>query len=1072
MKSVHGAGLAPLVMLAVALVPRLSAQSPTGSAINVVVVSTAHADSGIAASVTVTDLRTGRQIERSTAASGRVLIENLTPGGPYTVEARAISFQPAVLRNVMLALGQRLGVTVTLTPEAVQLAEVTVVADANPLLSAGRTGPAHTVTDTMVQRLPVLNRDFVDLIQTAPEVSGTAVSSENNRYNNILIDGGTDNDYFGLSRGTGAPGGQIGVRSLPLDAVQEFQVQVAPFDVRQDNFTGGEVNAITRSGTNSFHGSASLFYQGQSLVGKDSSGASYPDFSNWQYSLSGGGPIIRDRLLFFVAGDLRYVTTPWTGPTIAPGSDVGISVATADSFTAILNGYALAPGSYGAYTTHNNSGNLFAKLSAPLGKAGLLEGSLTYADGQIQDTLAPPRTIGGDYRLTSAGFQPASTQWSGRARWTTVAGSRVSNELLATYIGVDEPRTATVDYPAVLVSNVGEPGFASARLIAGADPSSQELALTQRAFVLNDNATYDLGRHVVMAGLATEFMHFDFSSLSSAIGQYQFNNLTAFEAGTTARFIRSIPLRPGGETASFGVTRLGGYVQDRWQATPALTLTLGLRVTVPIFTTTPTVDSALLASPLAVNTGSFIGASAQWSPRAGFNWSFRPGSALRGGLGLFSGNIPYVWASFAYTQTGNDVVTLNCSGAAAPAFNPDPDTQPTSCVTAVTPAVPTVTYFAPGFRQPQSLKFSLGLDHQLPKGFVLSLDGLYDEGLDRMYISDANLTGPVATLAGEGGRVQYGTIAASSAAGALPAVTPAKVTTAFGPVLQNSNVNGDYAWLVTAQVRRTFARWLALNVAYTHSEAMDHMSLRDAQTVSNYGFVPVDGTLASRKLATSVFSTPNKVTISGTANLPVGFALSLTYIGRSGLPFTYIVNGDANADGVGNRSGAFDRQQNDAVYVPTDATDISVVRDSVTTAPATVLVPDPAGLAKLESFIAANSCLTDARGAILSRNSCRNPWVNQLNLRLAKRFAFARTQGINLTFDIFNFLNLLSSDWGLVRETGSFASAGTENVPMLKLRGQDAANGRNLYEVTLPPTNVINSNLSRWRMQLGARYSF
>ena len=591
-------------------------------------------------------------------------------------------------------------------------------------------------------------------------------------------------------------------------------------------------------------------------------------------------------------------------------------MATADSFTSILNGYALAPGSYGTYTTHNNSGNLFAKLSAPLKGAGLLEGSFNYANGQIQDTLAPPRTIGGDYRLTSAGFQPASTQWSGRARWTTVAGSRISNELLATYIGVNEPRTATVDYPAVLVSNVGEPGFASARLIAGADPSSQELALTQRAFVLNDNATYDLGRHVVMAGLATEFMHFDFSSLSSAIGQYQFNNLTAFEAGTTARFIRSIPLRPDGETANFGVTQLGGYVQDRWQATPALTLTLGLRVTVPIFTTTPTVDSALLASPLAVNTGSFIGTSAQWSPRVGFNWSFRPGSALRGGVGLFSGNIPYVWASFAYTQTGNDVVTLNCSGAAAPAFNPDPATQPTSCVTAVTPAVPTVTYFAPGFRQPQSLKFSLGLDHQLPKGFVLSLDGLYDEGYDRMYISDANLTGPVGTLAGEGGRVEYGTIAASSAAGALPAVTPSKVTTAFGPVLQNSNVNGDYAWLVTAQVRRTFAQWLALNVAYTHSEAMDHMSLRDAQTVSNYGFVPVDGTLASRKLATSVFSTPNKVTISGTANLPVGFALSLTYIGRSGLPFTYIVNGDANADGVGNRAGAFDRQQNDAVYVP------------------------------------------------------------------------------------------------------------------------------------------------------------
>jgi len=1066
--------LAPMAVLVLTLAaaPSLRAQSPTGAAINVTVVSAAHADSGVVATVTVTDLRSGRRIERLTTPSGRVLIENLTAGGPYIVEAKAVSYRPATLQNVMLALGQRLGVTISLAPEAVQLAEVTVVADANPLMSAGRTGPAHTVTDTMIQRLPVLNRDFVDLIQTAPEVSGTAVGGENNRYNSILIDGGTDNDYFGLSRGTGAPGGQIGVRSLPLDAVQEFQVQVAPFDVRQDNFVGGGVNAVTRSGTNRYHGSASVFYQGQSLVGNDSSGAGYPDFSNWQYSLSAGGPIIRDRLQFFVAGELRNVTTPWTGPTIATGSDVGISVATADSFTTLLQGYGLAPGSYGAYTVHNNSGNVFAKVSAPLKGAGLLEGSFNYADGQIADTLAPPRTIGGDYRLTSAGFQPASTQWSGRARWTTVAGSRVSNELLATYLGVDEPRTPTVDYPAVFVSNVGETGFASARLIAGADPSSQDLSLNQRAFVLNDNATYDLGRHVIMAGLSTEFMNFNFTSLSSAIGQYQFNNLTAFEAGTAARFIRSIPLRPGGETANFGVTQLGGYVQDRWQATPALTLTLGLRVTIPIFTTTPTVDSALLASPLAVNTGNFIGTSPQWSPRLGFNWALDAATSLRGGAGLFSGNVPYSWVSFAYTQTGNDVVTLNCSGAAAPAFNPDPATQPTACATAVTPAVPTVTYFSPGFRQPQSLKLSLGLDHQLPKGFVLSLDALFDRGYDRMYISDVNLSGPVGTLTGEGGRVEYGTIAASSQRGALPTATPGRVTPAFGPVLHNSNINGDYTWLATVQVRRNFAQWLALNAAYTYTDAKDHMSLRDAQTVSNYGFVPVDGTLASRNLSTSVFSTPSKITVSGTANLPVGFAISLTYIGRSGLPYTYIVNGDANADGVGNRAGAFDRQQNDPVYVPKDAADISVVRDSVTTGTTTVLVPDPAGLAKLESFISSDPCLSTALGTLLARNACRNPWVNQLNLRLAKRFGFGGSQGLNVTFDIFNFLNLLSSDWGLVRETGSFASAGGENVPMLKLRGQDVAAGRNLYEVTLPARNVINSNLSRWRMQLGVRYSF
>jgi len=175
---------------------------------------------------------------------------------------------------------------------------------------------------------------------------------------------------------------------------------------------------------------------------------------------------------------------------------------------------------------------------------------------------------------------------------------------------------------------------------------------------------------------------------------------------------------------------------------------------------------------------------------------------------------------------------------------------------------------------------------------------------------------------------------------------------------------------------------------------------------------------------------------------------------------------------VGNRAGAFDRQQNDAVYVPVDLADASIVRDSVTTGTATVLVPDPAGGARLNEYIDAQGCLQRARGTIMERNGCRNPWQNILNARVGWQLVIHGRQTMDFTLDVFNLLNLLSSSWGLIRETGNFASAGGENVPLLKLRGQDAANGRNLYEVTLPPTNVINIEASRWRLQLGARYAF
>ncbi|HEY7681793.1 MAG TPA: TonB-dependent receptor [Gemmatimonadales bacterium] len=1043
-----------------------AAQGPTSAAIEGRVVSSAE-PGGVPALITVTDQRTGRHLERESGTDGRFRFEGLTPGGPYTVLARLPGYQPTEVADLTLVLGQRLRLDLSLEPQPVALDTIMVMAAAGGGLAQGRTGPSFLVSDTAVRRLPLVNRDFVGLIQTAPEINGTSVASANNRYNNIQIDGAADNDYFGLSRGTGAPGGQIGVRSLPLEAVREFQALVAPFDVTQGDFLGGRINAVTQSGTNRFHGAVFNYYQGSGLTGKDTTGLRATDFSDWQFGAGIGGPVIRDRLHFFVAGELRRRNAPFTGPAIGRGTGAGISIDSVQKFMATLQSYNLDPGSFAPYTTHDRSGNLFMKLSALLGRSGVLEGSLNYTDGDITDTLAPPRTIGGDYRLTSAGFIPNSTQWSGRLRWHTFLGSRVSNEFLAGYLHVEEPRQPVATYPSVIVSNVGDPGFAAARLIAGSDASSQSSRLNQRAIELTNTATFDLGRHVLTAGAHASLLDFDWVSLPNATGTYQFTNLATFATGTPSRFIRAIALRPGGAAANFGANWFGLYAQDRWEPVPGLALTAGLRADFQSLRDRPTANAALRTSVLGINTGEFIDSKPLWSPRVGFNWSLRPETILRGGVGYFTGAVPYSWMAFAFTQTGNDAVTLTCNGAAAPAFNPDPATQPTACLTPGSTPAPTVTYFTPGFKMPQALKVALGVDQTLPGGFTASLDGLYQRGVRSLYISDVNLSGPNGVLSGEGGRVLYGTIAATSATGALPTVTPSRVTTAFGPVLQIANAGGDRTYLVTAQVRRRFQRWLELNAAYTYTDAKDLISLRDAQTVSNYGFVPLTGVLADRELATSVFSTPHKITISGTVNLPYDASLTLVYLGSSGTPFTYIVNGDANGDGVGNLSGAFDRQANDAVYVPRDAADISVVRDSSGT-----LVPDPAGFATLDRFIDGESCLRKARGSILGRDACRNPWQSVLNARLAKRVGLPAGQALELSLDLFNVLHLIDGDWGVIRQTGTLAGAGTENVAMLRLRGQDVANSRNLYQVTLPVKEVMNVEASRWRVQLGARYVF
>jgi hypothetical protein len=355
---------------------------------------------------------------------------------------------------------------------------------------------------------------------------------------------------------------------------------------------------------------------------------------------------------------------------------------------------------------------------------------------------------------------------------------------------------------------------------------------------------------------------------------------------------------------------------------------------------------------------------------------------------------------------------------------------------------------------------------------VASLDVSYSYGLNALYITDTNLGAPVGTLAGEGGRVMYGTVGAESAPGALPVVTANVVDPAFAPILRNGNRSGDRTYMATVQLRKQLRFGMEIDAAYTYMNARDYLSLRDAQSVSNYGFAPVDGSLANRRLATSTYSVPHKVTLSGTVPFSHGLSLSVIYIGRSGDPFTYVVNGDANADLVGNLTGTFDRQLDDPVYVPRGPGDISLVRDASGGGTPALVNATPAAYDSLEAFIRSDPCLRAHRGELLPRNACRNPWQNLLNVRVAEQVPLPGGRNVELSLDVINVLHLLDSDWGNVRQTGTLSGAGTENVPMLRLRGFDAGADRNRYVLTLPRRDVPDTDLSRWRLQLGVGLGF
>ena len=1009
--------------------------------------------------VGVTNTSTGQRWEVETRPDGRYFLQAIAIGGPYDVEVRAVGFRPLRRSGIMLHLGERYSADFALEPTAIVLEPLLVAATGGTLADRGRTGPVVTVSDSALARLPNISRDFVNLALLSPQVSpqtggGASIGGQNQSFNSVQIDGGENTDeYFDR-----APGASVRTVSLPQvqprtispEAVQEFQVLVAPFDVREGGFTGGLLNAVTRSGTNAVHGSAFAFLENQRLVGKSGSGTVPADFTTWQTGGGLGGAIVRDRLHYFLSVDVQSRFVPDPGPLVsdtAGGADVaqiGIRYASAARFQRILSDtYGLNPGTLGPATGRVPAQDLFAKLTAQLGTNSHLEVSHHYAHGARQGFLDSGLGTGfsagrqyGYYALTSVAEQERSTAHTSRVIWNSLVGGRWSNELIVSYERLRDDCQPNATFPRILV-------FAdSGRLVAGTNEVCSTSVVAQEALEMTDNATFGFGRHVLTIGTHDELLHFHDPLLLNSAGRWTFSSLDSLAAGRATRYERGLPglLRPEGPLVDFHVRQFGIYVQDWWTPTARLTVALGLRLDVPFLPDAALTNTALEAS-LGFDTGRLPSGSALWSPRlsASYDVTGDGRTLLRGGIGLFSGHPPYRWLGNGYRDTGGQEASLTCVGAAVPPF--DPFSQPTTCGSGAKP-VPRIGFFEPNLRFPQTLKLSLGADRSLPSGVVGTLDVLYSLGVDQWYFTDANLGAPVVAAAGEGGRPLYGRIDSTGTG------TPAWRNPAFGEVIRVSNRSGDRALIVSAQLRKDLTDRAELSALYAYSRVSDLMSLVNFLTRPLLGNTPLDGTLDDRQLRPSFFEVPHRVTVALTVRLPRHVWLSLLYAGASGTPFTYVIDGDANADGT-VVSGS---PRNDVVYVPRNASDITL--------------QNPADYGKLDGFINSEDCLRLNRGRLQPRNSCRNSWISVLNARITKSVFLGR-QSLEIGVDVLNVLNLIYRRWGQYRFTTLDPS-----VPLLKLAGYDTVNQRGVYALELPARDQVFDAASRWRAQLSVRYVF
>jgi len=488
--------------------------------------------------VTATLAASGAHWQVVTDAAGRYFVENVQVGGPYVIEARSVGFKPTGRNGVLFDLGQRYRVDFVLEPSVVELPPLTVSASGDQPLNAGRTGPAHIVSQSELAGLPNLARDLNVAAALAPSAAlrplgGISIGGQNQGFNSLQVDGGVNADlYLGRTPGGASPSAalpEVLPHALSLETVSEFQVLAAPFDVRLGNFAGGLLNAVTKAGTNVVHGSAFAFLQDGSLMAKDAAG-NRSDFMTWQFGGTLSGPIMHNRVHFFVNADLQQRAVPDVGPLVAAdtvgGADlrkIGISYASALRFQQILrDSFLLEPGSLGPSDGHLPAQDVFAKVTVQLGASGHLELSHHYAHADRREFIDTGRTYG-SYALSSVAGRSVSTAQTSRLIWSAVVGGRAQHELILSYERLRDSCRPNATLPLVQVS------VDSGTLIAGPNSVCPTTDVRQSVFEITENLTIGTGPHLVTLGSHGELFHFRDPLVQVSAGRWLFSSLDSLE---------------------------------------------------------------------------------------------------------------------------------------------------------------------------------------------------------------------------------------------------------------------------------------------------------------------------------------------------------------------------------------------------------------------------------------------------------------------------------------------------------------------------------------------------------------
>ena len=1012
-----------------------------------------------AANIVARHTTTGTVYGISTRVDGRYTLPNLRIGGPYEITVSYIGFQPQVLNDVFLVLGETSEFNFVLSEDVQSLGEVVV--STNSDINPGRTGAATSIDNATLKVIPTISRSASDIYKLNPASDGNSFAGRNDQYNNFSLDGSIFNNPFGLDAAT--PGGQANAQPISLDAIDQIIVSLAPYDVTQSGFTGASVNAVTKSGTNTFTGTAYSFYRNQDLTGSQVSGNDIfvPDLTQLQTGFSIGGPIIKDKLFFFA--NFEAERREDLGSNFIParagltGDNVSrVTAADLETVSNLLSSkFGYETGAYEGFLRNTDSNKGLFKLDWNVNQNHSVTATFNFLDA-YRDLNANPDAIGrrGPDAITlqfaNSGYRINNDIFSGIVEVKSIFGNKFSNKFQAGYTYFDDSRDPFSDPFPVL--NINQNGVRY--IVAGHEPFSINNKLDQKVYQVTNNFDMYLGAHMITIGASFERFDFDNSFNLAAYDPFGFvggtfgpgfESVQAFvdfvNAGNLDAAVdgaRSIAAADNWALAELTLGQTALYVQDKWYINDNLNLTLGLRVDMPLYFDTKdklqenidrkgglTADGGTYSpeivyydendNPVTFDHTVLPDNTPLFSPRFGFNYDVYGDESfqLRGGSGLFTGRFPFVWI-------GNQVA------------NPD-------------------FYFynvtSPDFKYPQVWRTNFGIDKVLKNKVTISSDFVYTKDINAMLVRNYGLRAPSETLTGADNRPYYLGGNTDRAQGPFGGPTNAYVYT-------NTDDGYSINWSLEAKKMYDNGMYATLGYAFLKTETVSSNTREISSDIFDGNPIVVDPN--NPRVSNAIYG--NRHRIIGTMNKTWTYGdadkwsttVSLFYEAAQGGRFSYTYAGDANGD------GSF---LNDLIYIPTPD-ELQTYQFSGNAQ------QHEAQRNAFENYISQDTYLKDRRGQYAERYANLSPWFSRLDIRVLQDLNLMGNQSVQFSMDILNFGNLFNNSWG-VRE-------GVNNTQPISI-AVDPATQIPTYTFDESQTSSFVDDFSlnsRWQIQFGIRYNF